>query len=315
MIKLKLKILILLLLSFNNFSNARFECLSSYTHKSNLSKIDIQVTYKSKGSFNSELTTKLTDSINTTEKIIGNFIETPSKVEISIEDVGLNMNAFPPSKIYLVLSDGTYSYAAAEVTAMAIHEYGHLVFHNNLLKRKNPFETIASEWNKHFVGTDFDFSSNALDGKVLSKEKIRLDKILELSNFYGRAFDELFADVVSLLFTNNPKAISNSFKPFNGKLPHDFFYRDFSRYTLILDDVEKASPYFTLNILRGYVWNNLLKDKQDDNDFKGEFIKVLLDIFDDEIKIMAVNYEIPVSIEEVNLRIIQKLKLYYSNKN
>lgn len=143
-----------------------------------------------------------------------------------------------------------------------IHEYGHAVFETNMLMRNKKFQKLYAEFSS------LEKRIEQTEGSLRDTLRSRQAKLLPLWNLRG-AFHELFADVVTLTATKDPKALQSvlrdSRESYDKHSAPELLLRDFTdgRHSQALRVwkkelqhrvLEGEDPYFAFLPVRWEIW-------------------------------------------------------------
>lgn len=196
----------------------------------------------------------------------------------SVEEIFKNSKTQLPKSVKLISKEGmkdSYDFRSNTIfitshklygkspLVILLHEWGHSIFHKNvkypshLDSKQILFAEYATLGLHKDLFENLIVNSQQIDKLKNDYESFRKEHLLYLG------LNELFADTISVLISENPRAISDFY--FNKTIPREdqirHLARNFARnneYRISLNLLKNYHPYSEVNLVRSHIWYNYL---------------------------------------------------------
>lgn len=209
-------------------------------------------------------------------------------------------------------SEGGYEASLEKTADVWVHEYGHAVLKHRLLSRHPEWQThLVKNQERAFLQDEFlDCAQRQCPDMLRLLDRIRnfwepgeQDRVMDFVKAYV-VYDEMYADVVTVLKTGNPSVIYQAFDYPGIETYKDTINqrRDFALNHEHSDQVADPHYHGVMAYTRHWLWVNFIPFHE-----KAEVLTRLELAIEAEMKVRIANGEYDLSNREINERFIRRL--------
>jgi hypothetical protein len=142
----------------------------------------------------------------------------------------------------------------ADFKYAAFHEFGHTVFSRYMARNSVAYKEYYAAAEKHYEAMNSDYPDDSTDALMahLAVMKATMAVMMRYASIY-KEYTELVADLFTVSINKNPGAAGA------------YGSRDFSKMNPAPDTPNDGDEHHIFNPVRGWLWQNRLKDKLEDS--------------------------------------------------